>query len=373
MKQPKLKPASKFSVEEAFSARLVLLGGKESELRLRALSEFLEHIHRVCDPFDVENIDADAADSSVWLSTVGTVPFLSERRCCVVRNLLRRGAPKNTAVTPEAIAELPESSLLILVADETSGDDSQQKTAAGWRDQWENLALGAGGYVYSPSPNLSEYASRLKLEAETVGKVLPERQAQMLIEMCGRNLSDALAELQKASIYLGERQQISTDDLQAIVRPSPEWSVFNMVDAAIEGNLSAALKQMGALLASQGRPDEAAFRQIVPILSRQLRLLWQARVIVEAKYSLHNVPDVISDSFPARNNLLKEPGWIQEKAVKAASKLSFTVLSEMMVTVAEADARLKGVLPSLNTKETLECMLMRISMLAQESRRPVRR
>jgi DNA polymerase-3 subunit delta len=233
--------------------------------------------------------------------------------------------------------------------------------------------LEAKGYVYSPSPNSSEYAERLREEAKKEGKVLPERQAQVLIEMCGRNLSDALAELRKVTLYMGERQQITTEDLQAIVRPSPEWSVFNMVDAAIEGNLSAALKQMGALLASQGRPDEAAFRQIVPVLNRQLRLLWQARMIVETNYSLHSVPDEISDAFPVRTNLLNEPGWIQEKAIRTASKLSFPALSEMMMAVAETDAKLKGVLPSLDTRETLECMLLRISIVAQESRRPARR
>ena len=100
-----------------------MLGGDEEELRRRAFHDILAAANIEKDDFDMVSMEADFQSPMDWYASVSTSPFLSERRTTIIRHLLRCDVDKLKSVD---LSKLPESSLLILIADDESGDDEQR-------------------------------------------------------------------------------------------------------------------------------------------------------------------------------------------------------------------------------------------------------
>jgi DNA polymerase-3 subunit delta len=336
------------------ATRLLMLSGGEPTLRRRALAGALDSAGVVAGDLDFAVLDPSLGVAE-WVGQAGTSPFFAERRVIVVRHLLR--------VEPDAKAgldRLPESALLILVADEELGDDSRQARLKTLRGQWEKLVQSSGGKVETFEVNPKDVIHDLRAEASRVGKTLSERSSELLAEMVGGSLSRGIEELEKLAIFVGEEPAIRERDIETLVVPSREWNVFKLIDAAIRGEVAQGLVQLRVLVGSPQKAEDAAFRSVLPQLSRQLRLLWQARVCIERKLQPDSVPSDLAELFPTRPNLTKEAPYRQRAIMAAARNVDYQRLARGFQLVSDADARLKGLLPAVSAAETLERLVLEL-------------
>lgn len=340
----------------------MLLSGTEDGLRIRGLHALL----RAAEPEDsleLEQFEGGQRSADEWLAAAGTAPFLSERRAVVVRHLLRAGTAEDALPEPHArLAGLPPTSLLVLVADEEGGDDRKN---ARLRATWEKAVRAAKGYVEDFKVNPKSLRALLKKQVEARGKTISDRAVDTLLEMTGDSSSRALEELDKAILFAGEEDAVREADIQAVAIPSREWNVYKMVDAALAGRIGPAMHQLRVLVGSQAKAETAAFQFVLPTLSRQLRLAWQARLCVEAGTSPSNAPPPVASLFPTQPNLAKMAPWSQDQAMGLGRRLTFDQLRAMMQVVSDADARLKGLLPGFSSMETLERMLLELASTAK--------
>src|SRR4051812_46511304 len=157
-----------------------MLSGEEEALRRRALTEMLQLATSDGD-FDLQTFEADEANPMEWLASAGTAPFLSERRTVVVRHLLRREPPGFKGAQDEehksfseeilkSFKNLPSSALLVLVADEETGDENRQRRLASIRKAWEKVVKDSGGTVADFTTNAKQISAAIKLEADRLGK-----------------------------------------------------------------------------------------------------------------------------------------------------------------------------------------------------------
>ena len=202
-----------------------------------------------------------------------------------------------------------------------------------------------------------EVAARLG----TTGKAMSGQAVDVLVEMCGNSLSRALDELEKLVIYVGDQPQIRESDVRTIVLPSREWNVFHMVDAITSGNVGEALRQLRILVGSSRKAEDAAFSQIIPQVSRALRLLWQGRVCVDAGASPGNAPDSVRALFPERPNLASESPYRQSAVMNTARRVTLQRVERAMAILSDTDARLKGALDAFTPLETLERMVLEMA------------
>jgi DNA polymerase III subunit delta len=350
-----------FSVEKAMSARVAMLSGDEDALRSRALQE-LTAAATLEDDFDLQVMDAGETNAMEWSASAGTTPFLSSRRTVVVRHLLRLDE-----IDTRGWAELPETALMILVADDEGGDDNRQRHFSSLRSSWEKAVKAVGGYVEEFKTDPKQLVESIRQEANRLGKKMSPKAGETLAEMCGANLSRAMDELEKLSLFVGAGDTISEADVRNVALPSREWNVFRMVDAAITGEGGEALRQLRILVGSATKAEDAAFGRILPTLHRQLRLIWQARMMIEARVDPESPPESFVAQLPDNPSLLKQAPFVRGKAIRAARNATFDQLSACLSIVGDADARLKGMLPSYNAMETLEQMLLKMV----EALRPV--
>jgi DNA polymerase III subunit delta len=345
-----------FAPGKAIASTVILLSGEEEALRRRALSEILQLATQDGD-FDLQTYEADAASSMEWIASAGTAPFLSERRTVVVRHLLRR----EVEVTVAELKTLPPSALLVLVADEETGDDSRQRRLASIRKSWDKVIKDAGGTVADFSTNVKLIKDSIKQEAERLGKKISDASAVSLAEMTGSSFSRAIEELDKLAVYLGSETQIRESDIRSVVVPSREWNVYKLIDAIVDGAIPEALRQLRILVGSQTKAEDAAFSRIFPTLSRQFRLMWQARLCVEAKCSPESAPERIKNQFPEKPNLAKEPPYRQSRLMQQAKRVDLFALQQCFEAVSDADAKLKGLENSFSGMETLEYMVLKMA------------
>jgi DNA polymerase-3 subunit delta len=351
----------KVDVDKVLKNKVVLLSGEEYVPRARTLQILVESASGG-DHLDMETFVADSSSPTQWFASAGTTPFLSPRRTVVVRNVLRSDAHKDFN-----FASLPESALILLVADEEAGDSERQRKFDNSRRAWEKSASAAGASVIAFNVDPKEVLSSIKAEAQTLGKKINDRAAETLRDMTGGSLSRAQEELEKLALYVGEEQQIRDQDVKSVAVASPEWNVFRLVEAMTRGDAGEALRQIKVMVGNNARVDDIALRSILPTLTTQFRLLWQARICIEAKASVHAIPAEVAALFPERPNFAREPEWKQKRIMFAAQSLPFEALTICIEAMADADSRLKGLLPSFSAIDTLERLALEMIGAVQKA------
>ncbi len=349
----------KFQVEHALKHRVVLFGGEEELIRQRAMKELMVAAGIEKDDFDLQEVGADEMPPMEWVAAAGTAPFLADRRTVVVRHLLRLDIEDLQGTD---LSKLPESAFLLLVADEEAGGDDRQQRLKRNREKWQAAVQKAGGAVYIFDSDADSIRESIKQEVAGFGKTISEQAAVALVEMTGGSLSRALDELDKLRLFIGDEPQIRESDVRSVVMPSREWNVYKMVEAAFGGRVPEALRQLRVLTGSATKAEDAAFQRILPTVSRQLRLLWQARACVEANCTSPGfAPPDLAAIFPEKNSIVKEKPYRLNSLLTMARRLSFAQIERCFTIVSDTDARLKGGLPGFSPLDTLERMLLEMA------------
>jgi DNA polymerase III delta subunit len=141
--------------------------------------------------------------------------------------------------------------------------------------------------------------------------------------------------------------------------------VFKLVDSVTEGDLAEALRQLRILVGSPQKAEDAAFRTILPQLSRSLRLIWQARVCADAGVQPGNAPESVKNALLTKPNLASEKDFVRNKAMRAARRISLPQIAEMLSVLSDADSKMKGLLPAFSAMETLEQTVLKMAEVAR--------
>ena len=336
--------------EKAILQRTVLVVGDEELLRRRAIEGLLAAAEVTKDDFDLEAYEADDSRPDAWIAAAGTSPFLAARRTVVVRHLLRRDPEE---MRDGALASLPETSLLILVADEESSETLAKRGKA-----WAKVVEKAKGAVILCDADPKKAQEGIRPELARVGKTMSSAAVATLVEMTGGSLSRATDELEKLALYVGEAERIDEAAVRALVVPSREWNVFAMIDGILDANVSEALRHLRILVGSAAKAADVGHSSIVPLTSRALRLTWQGRVCLDAGRGPGDATPEIRATFPDKPNLAKEGSWRQNRVMTSARKTTLPALAACMGILADTDSRLKGALPGYTPIDTLERMVL---------------
>lgn len=303
--------------------------------------------------YDRVTLFADECEPATWLAQASTFPLWEERRTVVVRKLHRGPAPRKAD-----LKSLPETAFLVLVS-EDDPDDEQRARRGDPTSEWMAAVKAAGGLVVHCAVERQSPVPLLREAAREAGKKLAPVTAQALFEMSGGSLSRSLNELEKLVLYVGDAAEITQADLRACITPSLEWSIFHLLDALFVGRCGEALAQVRILVGSTKRVDEAAYKNVFPMLSRQLRLVWQARVLIENGCTPHACRHDVRSMLPSKPNLLNERDFVQRKVMAQGQNVSRDQLALCIRYLAEADAKLKGLSPGFSPFETLEELILK--------------
>jgi DNA polymerase-3 subunit delta len=194
------------------------------------------------DDLAVARFPGDQASLADVLDEVRTLPFLAKCRVVVVDG----ADPFVTSHRKEleAFAEKPPTSgVLVLSVKSWPGNTRLAK-----------LVEKAGLAVDCKAPDERELPSWLvQLAKSQCGAKLDDDAARLLVELVGPEVGLLASEVEKLSVYVGERNLIRREDVARMVGAGRVETIWRTVDAATTGKAGEALADLDRLLGS-GEP-----------------------------------------------------------------------------------------------------------------------
>ena len=351
-----------FNVQKAVESRVVLLTGSEPILLRMAFEDLIQEAGLQKDDYDLEEFFGDSSHPGDWLASVGTFPFLASKRTVVVRNAQK---VKVDDIPVQSLQSLPETSLLIFLQGNDSGEDQRQPGTK--KASLEKLVTSVGGMVGKFDADPKKTSDLIRQEVAKRSRRIQPRTLDLFIEMTGGSYSYAMEELDKVILYSDE-ETISEHSIKSVVVASREWSVWRMIDALISGNVHESLTQLQIVMGSKTKVEDVVFSQLFPLISRQLKFLYQGRICADNGVRPEYAPPEIRELFPARPNLASERPFVQGSVMRSVQNLTLEQIVEAMEELAKADSALKGLGTSFSPMDTIERLVFDLSTTLKPKR-----
>ncbi|MCH8325334.1 MAG: DNA polymerase III subunit delta [Bacteroidetes bacterium] len=210
---------------------IYFLFGEDSyniNLTLKIISERVDSF--ITSEFDKEIFHGKEVTLQNVLSNASTFPFGSQKKLIVLKEfeeIKDKNELKNYADSPS------DFTVLIII----NNGNLPKKLAEPFK------TLDKLNYLYEAKALKGKYLlSWLSLFAASNNKTLTNENAQLLADLVGENREMLEAQLEKIFTYLGERTEITFDDIKKLAISLKEFSIFDLQDAVAKKDSSETLK-----------------------------------------------------------------------------------------------------------------------------------
>ena len=255
----------------------------------------------------LERLDGDEATFERISEALTSLPFLSNKKMVLIRS---GSANKQFAErAADLLNEVPETTDVIVVEpklDKRSGYYKYLKKSTDFREfnELDNNGL----------------ARWLVQSAKEQGGILSQADATFLVGRVGANQQLLANELEKLVLY---SDKITRASIEALTEPTPQSTVFELLDAAFAGNTKRAMQ-----LYAEQRALKVEPQQIIAMLA------WQLHVLALIKTAGERSPQAIASEA-------KISPYVVQKSSGIARKLTLPELKRLVADLAEIDARSK--------------------------------
>jgi DNA polymerase-3 subunit delta len=280
---------------------------------------------------NVSTLEGRGLKPAELLSVCATVPFMGSHRLVVVEGLLgrfesgrssgrrREGRGSRESIEPwksmpPALAEMPESTVVVFVEGELKASNPLLKL----------LAPVAEVREFVP-PRQRAVPDWIRARAAKIELSISPRAVSLLADLVGNDLRTLSGELEKLGVY-AEGRQIEEEDVRELVASAREASVLAMVDAVVEGRSGQAVR-----LLEQLRDEGASSMSALNMITRQYRNLVLAKELMLA----HLTPAEIGQRLGIRSD------FALRKVMEQSRRYSMPQLEAAFARLLEADAAIK--------------------------------
>ncbi len=279
----KLRPAYVFVGDEVF-------------FRKRCREAILKHLVPAdLRDFSIFDFDLAETDLAEILDRARTPSLMAPFQVFFVRGvktLFGRGSNEGKLSAIEEYAKDPNpDAVLIFVADHISIPADARHMAMTDKDRYERIRESMGQYCAIVELARVEEGEAIRWLTEYCAtqqvKIDPDA-ARELVDSLGGDMMMISNELEKLSLYVGDKKRITLGDVETMVLAAKQRSLYELTDAISAKDRVRALQMLDAILTT-GDGDEAAighlymlaktFRQMLVILERNVRdqrMLWAA-------------------------------------------------------------------------------------------------
>jgi DNA polymerase III subunit delta len=261
----------------------------------------------------METFNGDTAAAEDIVNAANTMPFMSERRLVVVRDVDKLDAAALDVLASYAKDPAPFT-CLVLVATKVAKNSKLYRAVAATGVAFEYTA-----------PKRSEYAGEVVKLLRARGKVIAMPAAERLVDMVGRDLRRLDAEAEKLVAYVGNAEEVTAADVAAAASAGGTASVFDLTDAVGERDTVRSLRVLRRLLDAGETP-----LGISAMLARHVRALVGARALASRGMN----PDAMAPE-------LGMAPWQARNSAKQASRWEPAELSQALRGLAAAEEEMK--------------------------------
>lgn len=249
-------------IREGVFAPVYLLYGEEAFLR-RSCKKRLRQAMVGADTMNYTYYEGKDFSMPEFESIAETLPFFAERRLIVIENsgLFRRDAGE----LAEYLDRMPETTHLIFSEEDVDKRNKLYKKVIKLGHAAECKRQGAA--------ELKRWTARGLAQS---GKKIQESTLELFLLKTGDNMENIHREVEKLVSYVGDREIVTREDVEAITTTQLSNRVFDMIHAIAAGDRKKALALYGDLLALREPPMRILF-----LLARQFHGLLQVKEMRE--------------------------------------------------------------------------------------------
>ena len=250
-----------------------------------------------------------------------TLPMMSDYRLVIVRDcaLAQSGKAKDEAQESAALCEylprVPQTTCLLF--DLGDGVDKRKKLS--------QALMKLPGAVSFDALDDAQLARWMGQTLRPLGKKMNRAACEALAFTSGRDLTMLSGELQKLAAYVGERAEITAQDVEQVATHTAECTVFAMVDAITERRAQQAFELLGVLL--QGGEQRIG---ILAMITRQYRQMMHLCALLRER-----VPQA------QQAKLLGVPPFALTRLTRQVGKRTYDALRACVEACVQADYDIK--------------------------------
>lgn len=282
--------------------------GNNIHERKQAVDKLIADFTRVHGELTIERFDGEESDSQAIFDALSNMSLFAENKLVIVRSF---NANKELCEKLEHIIDsISDTTELILVDDKIDKRSATFKLVQKRTDFHEftdqsvgNIVGWAVGYATNQHAKLSR------------------NDAQFLIDRVGVNQAIVAKEIDKLALY---NSNISRSTIELLCEPSPQSTMFQLLDAAFEGNHKKALT-----IYEEQRAQKVEPHAILGMVAWQLHIL----ALIKSAESA-GIQDVAKEA--------KLSPFVVQKSRSIARRLSLTKLKDLLDRAHKLDIRLKS-------------------------------
>lgn len=246
-------------------APVYCLYGEEEYRREQALNQLLDALlTEGTRDLNLDQVRSGEAGTQSILGSARTLPFLAPRRVVLVRAVEDLSREQQEELLAYLNDPSPTSCLVL------AGRRLDLRTRLAAAIQKKGILL---RFDRLESDSLKE---SLLAAAKEQGVRLQPEAISLLTALVGDDFRQLIYNVEKIALFVGEREEISAKDVEALVGETRVRSIFQLTDAVSGGNLDVALRCLTSLVGSGEEP-----LAIIGMLARQIRLLIRAKALQE--------------------------------------------------------------------------------------------
>jgi DNA polymerase-3 subunit delta len=266
-------------------------------------------------------IDLRESPLSEVLNEAYSIPFFGENRLIYALHASFLSSEKKVADIEDEIAEMTrylkepvETSILVFFTDKLDGKKKIVKDL-------KKAATLIDATKYTTQLVKKEAGKRFAEANKRIsGDVL-----EYLLNLTNEDITQTMSEVNKIILYLGERSEVTKDDVETLVSKSLENNLFDLTDLLLAGKVNEAMDLFHDLILSGESPIK-----LVSILSNQFRLLIQVKILSGEGQTQGNIVSTLGVSpYPVK------------LAMGKIRRFSSRQLSDLYLLAADLDFNMK--------------------------------
>lgn len=195
--------------------------------------------------FNLLSVSSEIPEETEADGFVNSYPFMAEKKVLYIRNsgLFKKSNDAQKKFWTSFLETLPDYVIIIFAEDETDKRNAVYKLI-----DKKYLAV---EFSFQKPSELTSWTGRV---LGSMKKKITPKDAAYIVELCGPSMQNIKSELEKLSLFITDREEITTADIEQIVTKNIENRVFDMVDDIAEGKNRDALKKLSDLKALNEEP-----------------------------------------------------------------------------------------------------------------------
>lgn len=264
--------------------------------------------------FNMQVFDGEGATGDDIAIACNTLPFASDLRLVIVRNVDKLS--KESADLLVGYAQDPAPTCVLALTGAKLAKNTRLYKAV----------ARLGGVVERKMPRGAEFVRSVSSMASDKGKRLSLDAAEVFVSATGEDLRRVAAELDKLIAFVGDREEITRQDVESVVATTSTAKVWELADALGGRDCRRSLVLTNDLLGD----GESVFA-LHAVALRAIRDLLSVRALLDRGVrSAHEIAEVMG-----------RPEWQVRRLPRQASAFTSQELVALLIDAAESERKMK--------------------------------